>query len=91
MTIVCKPSLIWGIFHSLLSHKDLLDGLHKDDKRMHYQIRKRQPSMGLLRLVEKLTKAKILFRDTKRSYCLIFFKAVISLGNKRGCSKASAR
>ena len=47
--------------------------------------------MGLLRHIEKLTKAKSLFRDKKRSRCLTFFKAAVSFGNKRGCSRALAR
>ena len=37
--------------------------------------------------VEKLTKAKSFFRDMKRSCCLTFFKASISLGSRRGRSR----
>ena len=47
--------------------------------------------MGLLRRVEKLTKAKSLFRDRKRSYCLTFFRATISFGNRMGCFKVLGR
>ena len=41
--------------------------------------------------VEKLTKAKSLFRDRKRSGYLIVFNATMSLSNSRGYFKASAR
>ena len=41
--------------------------------------------------VEKLTKARSLFWDKKRSGCLIFFNAAISFGRRRGYSKASAK
>ena len=36
-----EPGLVSSIFHLFLSHKDLLDGLHKNNKGMLYQIRKR--------------------------------------------------
>ena len=47
--------------------------------------------MKSLRCVEKLTKAKFIFRDRKRSCYLTFFKAAMSFSNRRGCSKALAR
>lgn len=47
--------------------------------------------MGLLRCVKKLNRAISLFRDIEMSCYLIFFKEVISLDNKRGCSRASER
>ena len=46
--------------------------------------------MKLVRHVKKLTKEKSLFRDRKRSYCLMFFKAAMSFGSRRGYSKVSA-
>ena len=46
--------------------------------------------MKLGRHVKKLTRAKSFFRDKKRSCCLTFFKAGMSFGSKRGCSKMSA-
>ena len=47
--------------------------------------------MMLVGCVEKLTKARSLFRDRKRYDCLIIFKAAMSLCNNRGCSRASVR
>ena len=41
MKIFGEPGLVSSIFHPFLSHKDLLDGLHKNNKGMLYQIRKR--------------------------------------------------
>ena len=35
------PGLILGIFHPLLGHEYLLDGLRRNDKGIRYQIRKR--------------------------------------------------
>ena len=42
------------------------------------------------RYVKKLTRAKSLFRDRKRSCYLTFFKAAMSIGNRRGYSRALA-
>ena len=42
------------------------------------------------RCAEKLTKAKSLFRDRKRSCCLTFFKAVMSFDNRKGYSRVLA-
>ena len=39
--------------------------------------------MMLVRNVEKLTKARSLFRDRKRSGCFTFLNAAIFIGNKR--------
>ena len=47
--------------------------------------------MMLVGCVEKLTKARSLFRDRKRSGCLTVFKAAMSFGNNKGCSRASVR
>jgi len=47
--------------------------------------------MMLVRQVERLTKARSLFRDRKRFGYLTFFNAAISFGKRRGCSRASAR
>ena len=47
--------------------------------------------MMLATRVEKLTKAKSLFRDRKRFGYLIVFNAAMSLGNSRGYFRASAR
>lgn len=47
--------------------------------------------MMLVRHVEKLTKTKSLFRDRKGSDYLIFLNVAISFGNRKGCSRASAR
>ena len=47
--------------------------------------------MMLVGCVEKLTKARSLFMDRKRPDCLIVFKVAMSLGNNRGCSRASVR
>ena len=41
--------------------------------------------------VEKLTKARSLFRDRKRSGYFTFLNATISFGNTRGCTSASVR
>ena len=41
--------------------------------------------------VEKLTKAKSLFRDRKRSGYLIVFNVAMLLGNSRGYFRVSAR
>ena len=46
--------------------------------------------MMLIRHAEELTRARSLFRDRKRSGCLMFFKAAISFSKRKGCSKASA-
>ena len=46
--------------------------------------------MKLVRHVKKLTKEKSLFRDRKRSCYLTFFKAAMSIGNRRGYSRALA-
>ena len=46
--------------------------------------------MVSVRHVEKLTKAKSLFRDRKRSCCLTFFKAVMSFNNRKGYSRVLA-
>ena len=47
--------------------------------------------MMLVRRVEKLTRAKSLFKDKKRFGCLIVFNAAMSLGNNRGFFRALAR
>ena len=47
--------------------------------------------MKFVRRVERLTKAKSLFRDRNRSCYFKFFRAAISFDNKRGYSKALAR
>ena len=47
--------------------------------------------MKLVRHVEKLTRAKSLFRDRKRSYYFTFFKAAVSFNNKRGYFRTLAR
>ena len=47
--------------------------------------------MKLVRHVEKLTKAKSLFRDRKRSCCLTFFKVAMSFGSRWGCFRALER
>ena len=44
-----------------------------------------------VRQVERLTKARSLFRNRKRFGCLTFFNAAISFGKRRGYSKTSAR
>ena len=45
--------------------------------------------MKSVRYVKKLTKAKSLFRDRKRSCCLTFFKVAMSFDSKSGCFKVS--
>ena len=45
--------------------------------------------MMLVRHIEKLTKARSLFRDRKRSGYLTFLNAAISFDNKRGYSPLS--
>ena len=85
------PSFVAGIFYPLLSHEYLLDSLRKNNKGTPCQKRKGKPSMKLGRHDKKITKAKSLFRDRKRSCCLMVCSATISLGSSRGCSRASAR
>ena len=46
--------------------------------------------MMLVMHIEKLTKARSLFRDRKRSGYLTFLNAAISFDNKRGYSRALA-
>lgn len=43
------------------------------------------------RHAKELSKARSLFNDKKRSGCLIFFNAAISLGKRRDCSRVSTR
>lgn len=45
--------------------------------------------MKLARRTDKLTRARFLFRDRKRSCCFRFFRATMSFGNRRGCSRVS--
>jgi len=47
--------------------------------------------MTSVRHVGKLTKARSLFKDRKRSDYLTFLNATIFFGNKRGGSKALVR
>ena len=47
--------------------------------------------MMLVGRVEKLTRAKSLFKDKKRFGYLIVFNAAMSLSNNRGFFRASAR
>ena len=49
--------------------------------------KKKKTGMKSVGHVEKLTKAKSFFGDMKRSCCLTFFKASISLGSRRGRSR----
>lgn len=43
------------------------------------------------RSAKRLTKARFHFKDRKRSGCLIFFRAAMSFGSRRGYSKALER
>lgn len=43
------------------------------------------------RSAKRLTKARSLFKDRKRSGCLIFFSMAISFGNRKVCFRASER
>ena len=62
----------------------------KKKKKKKKEKRKGKPSRKQGRHDQKLTRAKSLFRDRKRSCYLTFFKVAMSFDNRRGCSKASA-
>lgn len=91
MEVGLDLGLILGIFHPLLGHKYLLDGLHKNDRGIRYLVKERWPNMMPIRHAEKLTKARSLFRDRNKFGYLTFFTTDISLGNRRGYSRASVR
>ena len=76
-----NPSLIPGILDPLLGHKNLLDSCTKTTER----------KTPLVRHAKELTRARSLYRDRKRSGCLMCFKAAISFSKRRGCSRALAR
>ena len=81
-----NSSVILGILDPLLSHKNLLDSLHINNK----GVREKKKKTLLVKYAKELTKARSLFRDKKRSSCLMCFKATMSLGSKRERSRASA-
>ena len=85
-----NSSVILGILDPLLSHKNLLDSLHINNRGVREKKRKKERKTLLVKYAKELTKARSLFRDKKRSGCLMCFKASMSLGSKRGRSRASA-
>ena len=83
-------SIISGLLDPLLGHKDLLGNLHKDDKATPCKKKRERAYFYLIKRCDyELIMARSLFRDKKRSGCLMRLKASMSLGRRRGYSKAS--
>ena len=95
-----NPSFIPRVLDPFLCHGDLLDSLHmgskrvslkkrKKKKRKRKQKRKERESL-LIKSAEELTMVKSFFRDKKSFSYLMCFRASMSLGRRRGRSKALA-
>ena len=84
--------IISGLLDLLLSHKNRLGNLHKDDKAIPFKKKKGEKAYlySIKRCDYKLTMARSIFKDKKKSGCLMCLKAFMSLGKRRGYSKALA-